>query len=322
MLKKLVNSLFGKKSISIVPIGNKIQINGLLIPEPTRSMLYVTSDSLENIKSPLSFNIQISLNEEGDVSVDANDGKGSLEAEPSMIWVRLLVKKNSALETNKMYYPSYSGLTPVQRYQYLAWLRDITQETNLSYVFLYFYGLERQLLFGDFDTAVEEAVRLLKNHRKGSFVNYAVGSLVSAAIARKRPDVVKMAPMLLKETTNEAIVLRVLAKGNITADDALGLRARIGYPKKYAEKYKKCFKAELSKIIKKYEFDKGSFFSQFNINTFPTKDTIAFANYSFPSEVRTIKVPQILNDDLFKTLIRDFMKEAYQLCKEKNKKTK
>ena len=81
-----------------------------------------------------------------------------------------------------MYWPSYSAFSPEARYEYLRWLSDITQPTNLSYVFLYFYGLERHLLVGEYDAAVDEIVRLLKAHPKKSFIQYASQSLIIASL--------------------------------------------------------------------------------------------------------------------------------------------
>ena len=49
------------------------------------------------------------------------------------------------------YYPSYAGLSPEQRWVYLNWLTDVSQPVYIGYVFLYYYGLERQLLSGDFN---------------------------------------------------------------------------------------------------------------------------------------------------------------------------
>jgi len=45
------------------------------------------------------------------------------------------------------YYPTYAGLNPEQRWIYLNWLQNPSESINIGYVFLYYYGLERQLLF-------------------------------------------------------------------------------------------------------------------------------------------------------------------------------
>jgi hypothetical protein len=87
------------------------------------------------------------------------------------------------------YWPSYEGLTPIQRSTYLAWLADGRRypAAPIGYVFLYFYGLERRALIdarGDPAAAAErptiaaEVRRLLKLYGgNASFRGYATGLL-------------------------------------------------------------------------------------------------------------------------------------------------
>jgi len=69
------------------------------------------------------------------------------------------------------YYPSYAALRPEQRWVYLNWLRNVTEEVNIGYVFIYYYGLERQLLTGKFDRAFDEILKLREYHQNKSGVN-------------------------------------------------------------------------------------------------------------------------------------------------------
>ena len=142
---------------------NQSTVESLRIPEPTRSLVWMTDEDPSLAESPTSITIVISLSDDG-VSTDKKE-KGR-HAEPSMIWKKLKVSPNADLEEDAMYWPTYVRFTPEQRYQYLNWLRDISQPTNLSYVFLYFYGLERHLLVGNYDDAVLEIRRLLQAHKK------------------------------------------------------------------------------------------------------------------------------------------------------------
>lgn len=315
MFKQAISKIFRSTNNFLVPVQKGLDIKGLRIPEPTRSMLFVTGEDPQKAESPFTIKFNVKINKKGSVDVDSSTSKGEISSEPSLVWTRLPVKPNNNLETKKMYYPSYIQLTPEQRYQYLKWLGNVSRDTNLSYVFLYFYGLERQLLFGNFDTAVGEVVKLMKHHNKKTFINYAIGSLIASAIFKKRPDIVKRAPILLKETTNESLVLRMLAKTSISKEDVLNVRARIGYPKKNVEKYDKCFKQELDKVISEFEATNGPFFSLFNKNDFSEKSGITFANHSFPSEIRTMKIPQILENKELSQHIRNFLKESYKRCK-------
>ena len=89
------------------------QIQSLEIPEPTKSLLFVTDEDTQKIRNASSIHISFDFGEEGQV------GNSGLDCEPSMIWTKLPVQKNSELELDPIYYPSYSGLSPKHRYQYL-----------------------------------------------------------------------------------------------------------------------------------------------------------------------------------------------------------
>lgn len=150
------------------------------IPEPTRSLVFFTDKNPAQAELAGSLHIIVKVGPEGITS--GQEQHTNLNAEPSMIWTKLSVHKNSNLEEKAIYYPAYITLTPEQRYQYLMWLRDVTQPTNLSYVFLYYYGLERHMLLGDFELAAGEILRLLKHHDKGTFRSYAETALLVSMI--------------------------------------------------------------------------------------------------------------------------------------------
>ena len=65
----------------------------------------------------------------------------------SFIDAALPVAATSASAAPLGYWPSYGALTPEHRRRYLEWLASGKRapETDIGYVFLYFYGLERRL---------------------------------------------------------------------------------------------------------------------------------------------------------------------------------
>ncbi len=92
------------------------------------------------------------------------------------------------------YWPSYSEFRPSARAAYLEWLADGAQspDTNIGYVFLYYYGLERRLLV-DVDTSEHareerpvlsrEILRLRRIYgNNGSFRRYSGGLLAFLAL--------------------------------------------------------------------------------------------------------------------------------------------
>jgi hypothetical protein len=281
------------------------------IPEPTKSLLWITDEDTSKIAPVHQIRIEIKMGEQG-VEANTIDESYNFYSEPSLIWTRLPVEKNDELETQKMYYPTYSGLSSRHRYQYLNWLRDITQETNLSYVFLYYYGLERQLLIGNYDLAVEEILRLLKYHDKGTFKNYVVNALVLGSGYRKRPDIIKKAPFILDEPSDISLYLQCLAKDKLSAEEIIKLSNRVGFTnKRYIKEYPDLFKKELQKIIDAYQEKNGDFLQGIDIEKLPKESWASMANTSIPDAVSTTKFPSILDGTSLKDTLKDLLQEAH-----------
>ena len=320
--KKPLPSSNPRGNNAIVP-GHQTQIsllNQFYIPEPTRSLLWITDENTSKMSSPMSPKISINMN---DGTIKTDFGR-NFYGEPSLIWTGLSIEPNNELETQPMYFPSYSTLSPKHRYQYLNWLKDVTQETNLSYVFLYYYGLERHMLVGDYDKSVDEILRLLQYHNKGSFKGYATSALIAASAYKKRPDIAEKAPVLLQETTNESLILRKLAGKSLSAKDIISLSSRVGYSnKRYIKLYPDLFEKELQKMIYNYETDEGNILDLVNISNLPKRSNIFFANLSLPDKIRTIEIPDLISDPEFGRILRELLSKTHKKIKilQKNKKT-
>lgn len=301
--------------------------NGLIsqfqIPEPTRSLLWVTNEDTSRISSFNQMRISISV-ENGQFKSKATDESYNFHSEPSLIWTRLSVELNDELETQKMYYPTYSGFSPKHRFQYLNWLKDVTQETNLSYVFLYYYGLERQLLVGNYDLAVDEILRLIKYHDKGSFRNYAINALVLGSGYRKRPDIIKKAPFILDAPSDVSLYIQWLAKDILSAQEIINLANRVGFTnKRYIKEYPELFKQELEKIVEADQKKNGDLLQIVDIEKLPKDSWASMANLSIPDDKRTVKFPSLLDDSsALKTTLKELLQEAHLKIKENKKMSK
>jgi len=286
------------------------------IPEPTKSLIFITDEDLSKMKNPMSITINVSFDlDKQKVNTAYDDNKASLYAEPSLIWTRLPVKENNDLETKPMYYPSYAGLSPEHKYQYINWLRDVEQETNLSYVFLYYYGLERHLLVGNYDAAVDEILRLIKFHDKISFKSYATTALTAASIFRKRPDILEKAPFILDDVSNISLYLRFELQKELSAKDLIELATRVKfYNKRYIKSKPDLFEKVLQEIINNYHNKYGFILSQLENFTFDNQ--IYFANLSIPDKVRSVKTPQIIENNKFRQTIYDLLNRAHLQVKD------
>ena len=284
------------------------------IPEPTRSLIFVTGENPQKAVSPFSLTITISMTDSGiEQSTLRNE---NLYAEPSMIWKKLPVYTNSTLEEKPLYYPTYASLTPEQRYQYIMWLTDITKPTNLSYVFLYYYGLERHLLLGDFDKALEETLRLLTFHDKSSLRAYAEGALTAAILYKKRYELLLKYPFLKEGVSNEVLVLRRYLGIPLTANDIVRLCSRVGFTnRRYIKTHPELFLVELQKLLASFESENGLILESVPWEDVKISDESFFANASLPDSVKHIPTPQLLSNPRFIALLHELLLKTHTATK-------
>lgn len=117
------------------------------------------------------------------------------------------------------YWPSYAGLPPASRAAYLLWLSGGRSDpkTNIGYVFLFFYGLERRLLadVANSPAAILERCRLLAEverlltiYEHPSFRSYA-GALVDCLKASDASSPARTIPPTERSRSGLPSTLRV-----------------------------------------------------------------------------------------------------------------
>lgn len=285
------------------------------IPEPTRSLVFVADENPSQAEIASSLSIVVTVGINGVIS--EREQHTNLNAEPSMIWTKLPVHKNSNLAEKAIYYPAYTTLTPEQRYQYLMWLRDVTQPTNLSYVFLYYYGLERRMLLGDFDVAAGGVLRLLKFHDKGTFRSYAETALLVSVIYRKRFDFLKEKDFSFQTISDELLSVRKKLGLSLTAKELMQISSRVGFRNKhYINKKPDEFESTLEAILVKHEDENGLLLDSIEDNELEYYEANCFANLSIPDEVRGVKVPGFLRNEKFRMITCSLLQKAHKTLKE------
>ncbi|MBQ8971655.1 MAG: TerB N-terminal domain-containing protein, partial [Clostridia bacterium] len=116
--------------------------------------------------------------------------RNNMRVEPSAIQTTLPISlpAEGDFVESLGYYPSYSGMSAVQRGKYLLFLCDPYQPIDIGYVFVLYYGLERFLITNDYQHAFEEILKLRDVHRNNSFQSYSSSALIYTAITKNRKD--------------------------------------------------------------------------------------------------------------------------------------
>lgn len=114
--------------------------------------------------------------------------------EPSSINLLLPISECSielALEKPcpEFYSTPYRELNPNQRYLYLKWLSDFSIPIDISYVFIFYYGLERHLVLDD-ENKKQKAINMIINlwskfKTNKSFESYVCNTLLQYFIQQK-----------------------------------------------------------------------------------------------------------------------------------------
>ena len=235
-------------------------------------------------------------------------------SEPSAIDISLPINsENICPDMSIGYYPSYRCLSPEQRYCYLDWLQDITQSVDIGYVFLFYYGLERHLFYGNFNAAYNTIKILQAFHKNNSFLAYASDALLFSAAYHKRYD-------LLQQTDFSALAPEIviyLKNGMhipVDSGDIINIRRHIGFKNdRYIKEDYAKFKDIIDEIlVQKYGLPSLPLTCEFFTcarEPFP----IVLANYSLMSRIAFI--PDISKSPKFSSTTLAILEEAHEKYK-------
>lgn len=237
------------------------------------------------------------------------------QAEPSAIDVHLPIVEGTT-DHKIGYYPSYDKLTSVERFIYLKWLQDISQPIDISYVFIFYYGLERFLFTEKIESAVEMIFELQRYHSENtSFISYSNDAILIAALMAKRPDwIARLNPRNLSAPLYATIKGAVTK--SFTTHELILFAKKVGWTnQRYIKNEPQKFEANLSRCLKE----------QFGINQFIIQEeqykevtdsiTIFLANYSLSQESRFSELPDILSHPDIQSALYGLLQEAHEKTK-------
>jgi hypothetical protein len=256
------------------------------------------------------FQIIISLNENGHVQFDSTNNQ---IPDPSTIYVHLPIKENYNA-VRLPYWPNYIDISPEQRFTYLNWLRNVDNPIDAGYVFLYYYGLERQLLIGNFEKAFNQIIRLRNVHKNKSFQQYTEKALIHSCIMRDRLDLL----LDLHEKTeisgfsNAQFLLADDLKMDLSAQNILSIFYK-AFPlsrKAIKENYDLMLGCTKNTLSSKYSKE-GFTIADYDISNIKTTIETRFANYSFPKEIQNVEITDFYKCKQLMTDIETIFKLSY-----------
>ena len=177
--------------------------------------------------------------------------------DPSMIDETLPIIRNQTAEPLS-YFPKYGTVPDEQRGKYIDFLSTPALNTNdIGYVFVFYYGLERHLCYGNFDKAFDLIMFLREKYDNRSFLTYSATALILSAIKHNRQDRLQEFFESLDLMRDRYINVNLLIYGKIKSGSPLTSLDIVAHSKdfkfsnkSYINDYPDKFMSEMDKFIK------------------------------------------------------------------------
>lgn len=297
------------QGLTAVQSSKKININNLNIPHEVLKLLWIGDGKLKNYYIPMEFHNY--------KDIDINFIK---TIEPSCIFTELPIEEcedDLSKIDNLDYYPNYFSLQPNQKFCYLKWLEDVMQPIPIGYVFIFYYGLERHLIEGDFESAFQMILKLKDRFNNTSFQAYSTDALLIAIVLKNKTEYFNKVVNYINNPKLLCII-KTFINEPLTAKNLIDIRKYVGFNNNYyIQKGYDLFEKTLEKIL----------IDKYKIPVFPTNHkiienatsylTLAIANFSL--DKRTAKIPNIFSNKTFSEDIKNILLETHTTIKDSKK---
>ncbi|MDB8556725.1 TerB N-terminal domain-containing protein [Turicibacter sanguinis] len=247
--------------------------------------------------------------------------------EPSLISIKLPIKKvNNPQDIQRpSYFPTYAGLTKEQRGVYWNLLENpYSGEFNIGYVFILYYGLERHLLEGDFDSAFRVILKLRDVYDNASFQSYSACALIITCLIRQREDlIVEFYQSLDKKyelnfSDNLYLLCKMGLQSPLTALDIIRMAKTFefnnqNYIKKYPDLFLKNMIETMQNNLGAEELDISKYMGDYVWRDLPKQSLPIFSNISIRD--KSIDIPLISENFNLKKVIYDLLEQTHKKVK-------
>lgn len=242
--------------------------------------------------------------------------------EPSLISTKAAVSINPAYAEKLPYYPSYEEMSPSQRGMYWKFLEDpYNPSFDIGYVFVLYYGLERHLLLGEFEKAINIIIKLRDIHSNGSFQSYSADAIILTCLKYKRADLLYKFMQSLNNdyeynmSDNLYLFSKYSLELPLNADDIIRLAksfeyTKINYIKDYPKLFKETLNTNMVNAFGKTEVLCNQFIKNSDYRKLPKGTVPIFANISIID--KQIEVPLIVHAFQFKRAMNDLLNQTHE----------
>lgn len=283
------------------------------IPEKIRNLLWIADGKYKNYTPDENKSI---LFENKLFKIECT----TYSVEPSLIFTSLPIsfRTRSNPKDRIGYFPTYQSLSPGERWTYLEWLCNMQKPIDIGYVFIFYYGLERHLIYGNYKEAIDTILYLRHYHKNNSFKSYSNNALIMSAILHKdKESLIKILEDIEGGSCNGNLLLvaKYLLRIGLSESEVISLSHKVEFKnQRYLKSHSDLFKEKTRSLL----------CSEFGTNALPfyeleakfnSKKELVFANISFPPEVRSPTLPSIIDNDSFKTTIYKILSISHELLK-------
>jgi hypothetical protein len=248
--------------------------------------------------------------------------------EPSLIFTteRVAAPKAGLLVERPPYFPTYTGLTPEQKWVYLKLLTNpYDTSIDIGFVFILYYGLERHLLEGDFAAAFRIILKLRDVHKNKSFQSYSANALVLTSMLHKNADLMlEFIKSLDKDhelafSDNLFVVCYFSFDLPLRAKDLMRMAktfefTNTTYIKNQPQIFEECLCSVMETKIGSVELDIKQYVTKTELRKLKVEEVRIFANTSIID--KAFPVPLVTDNFQLKKVVNQLLELAHEKTKE------
>lgn len=308
----------------VTPIENtSLSVKGLTIHDDLRDLVWIGDGKYKNYKQT----------QENNSSIDLNGFRITIsfmnQEEPSLIHTNQKISQPKKIEDveRPQYYPTYSGLTSEQKWVYLNLLvNPYNSSIDIGFVFILYYGLERHLLCGNFEKAIDVILKLRDVHTNKSFQAYSANAIVLSCMLHQRGDLVlKFIKSLDKEhelafSDNLFLICYFIFDLPLLPKDIMRMAKTFefnntNYIKKYPDLFFECLKDAIQNKEDVESIDLKKYLTPSEVKKVKKQDVGIFANMSIID--KSIPIPLLSENFKLKREMYNFLEIAHEEVKKK-----